>query len=95
MFMRGIAEIRETFTESKIGNRVQNLARCARKTENKHSTQTAIGFSFFLFFLSCSIFLSGGSAFFFFFLNPLSRIPSNHSAPVQCVIAHGIKIAGR
>lgn len=31
----------------------------------------------------------------FFFLNPLSRIPSNHSAPVQCVIAHGIKIAGR
>lgn len=94
MFMRGIAEIRETFTESKIGNRVQNLARCARKTENKHTPlKLPSVFLFFSFFFHVQFSLV--VEVLFFFLNPLSRIPSNHSAPVQCVIAHGIKIAGR
>lgn len=51
MFMCGIAEIRETFTESKIGNRKNTkLGMVIQENEKQiHYTQTAIGL-FFLFY---------------------------------------------
>lgn len=65
--MCGIAEIRETFTESKIGNRKNTkLGTVIQENEKQiHYTQTAIGlfFFFFFFFFPHLIFLRSGSAF--------------------------------
>lgn len=58
MFMCGIAEIRETFTKSKIGNRKSTKLGtvCKENEEQIHYTQTAI--SLFFFSLSHLIFFS-------------------------------------
>lgn len=61
--MCGIAEIRETFTESKIGNRKNTKLGTAIQENEKqiHYTQTAIGL--FFFFFPHLIFFRSGSAF--------------------------------
>lgn len=61
--MCGIAEIRETFTESKIGNRKSTKLGtvCQENEKQIQHTQTAI--RLFSFSFSHFIFCSGGSAF--------------------------------